>query len=82
MRSCKYNIASKKKKKRGGFLFVKIFFFFNKIMNGYSALSGPFNDYFALYDYFDDFVLGGNYQEKQEGKNIEGINLKIIFWNL
>ena len=51
-------------------------------MNGYSALSGPFNGYFALYDYFDDFVLGGNYQEKQEGKNIEGINLKIIFWNL
>ena len=37
------------------------------------------DDYNALSDdSFDDFIVSGNCQEKQNSKDIEGTNLKIL----
>ena len=38
------------------------------------------DDYTALSDSsFDDFIVSGNCQEKQNNKDTEGTNLKILF---
>ena len=38
------------------------------------------DDYNALSDdSFDDFIVGGDCQEKQNSKDIENTNLKILF---
>ena len=37
------------------------------------------DDYAVLSDHsFDDFIVSGNCQEKQNSKDIEGTNLKIL----
>ena len=42
-------------------------------MDDYTALSG---------DSFDNVIVSGNCQEKQNNKDIEGTNLNILFYNL
>ena len=38
------------------------------------------DDYTSLSDNsFDDFIVSGNCQEKQNNKDIDGTNLKILF---
>ena len=38
------------------------------------------DDYIALsHDSFQDLIISGNCQEKQDNKDTDGVNLKILF---